>query len=83
MQSEKAENYDSDKERRKNTRKRAKWSGDYQPPWKMIVKMMQDLGNKLEAKIDKLQETPSKEIEDLRNKQAEIQNKTEIRNNKQ
>ena len=44
----------------------------------MIVKMIQDLGNKLEAKTDKLQETLSKEI-DLRTKQAEMQNKiTEI-----
>ena len=32
----------------------------------MIVKMTQDLGNKLEDKIDQLQETTSKEIEDLR-----------------
>ena len=31
----------------------------------MIVKMTEDLGNKLEAKIDKLQETLSKETEDL------------------
>ena len=36
--------------------------------------MIQDLGNKLEANIDKLQETLSKEIQDLRIKQAEIQN---------
>ena len=28
----------------------------------MLVKMIQDLGNELEAKIDKLQETLSKEI---------------------
>ena len=33
--------------------------------------MIQDLGNKLEAKIDKLQETLNKEI---KIKQAEIQN---------
>ena len=47
----------------------------------MIVKMTHDLGNKLEAKIDKLQETLSKEIEDLRIKQAEMQNiTTEIKN---
>ena len=47
----------------------------------MIVKMIQDLGNKLEVKIDKLQETMSKEIEDLRIKQAEMQNTiTEIKN---
>ena len=31
----------------------------------IIVKMFQDLGNKLEAKINKLQETLIKEIEDL------------------
>ena len=40
----------------------------------MIMKMIQDLGNKLEAKIDELQETSSKEIEDLRIKQAEMKN---------
>ena len=53
---------------KKKTIKTAKWSGDYQPPWKnftlIIVKMIQDLGNKLEAKTDKLQGTLSKEIED-------------------
>ena len=47
----------------------------------MIVKMIQDLGNELEAKIDKLQETLSKEIEDLRIKQAGMQNAViEIKN---
>ena len=40
----------------------------------MIVKLTQDLGNKLEAKIDKLQEKLSKEIEDLKIKQAKMQN---------
>ena len=40
----------------------------------MIVKMIQDLGNKLEAKIDKLQETLKKEIEDLKIKNTEMQN---------
>ena len=46
-----------------------------------IVKVIQDHGNKLEAQIDKLQETMSKEIEDLRIKQAEMQNTiTEIKN---
>ena len=40
----------------------------------MIVKTIQDLGNKQEAKIDKLQETLSKEIEDVRMKQEEMQN---------
>ena len=41
----------------------------------------QDFRNKLEAKIDKLQGGMSKEIEDLRIKQAEMQNTiTEIKN---
>ena len=47
----------------------------------MIVKMIQDLGNKLEANTDKVQETLSKEIEDLKIKQADMQNTiTEIKN---
>ena len=47
----------------------------------MIVSMIQDPRNKLEAKIDILQETLSKEIQDLRIKQAEMQNAiTEIKN---
>ena len=47
----------------------------------MNSKIIQDLGNKLEAKIDNLQETLSKEIEDLKIKQAEAQNTiTEIKN---
>ena len=46
----------------------------------MIVKMIQDLRNKLEAKIDKLQETLSKENR-IKIKQAEMQNTiTEIKN---
>ena len=40
----------------------------------MMVNMIQDIRNKLEAKIDKLQETLSKERQDLRIKQAEMQN---------
>ena len=45
----------------------------------MIMKMIQDIRNKLEAKIDKLQEILSKEIQDLRIKQGEMQNRiTEI-----
>ena len=39
----------------------------------MIVKMMQDIGNKLEAKTDNLEQTLSKEI-DLKLEQAEMQN---------
>ena len=38
----------------------------------MIVKMMQDIGNKLEAKMDNLRETLSKEIQDLKLKHAEM-----------
>ena len=40
----------------------------------MMPKMMQDIGNKLEAKIDDLQQTMSKEIQDLKLKQAEMKN---------
>ena len=43
--------------------------------------MIQDLGNKLEANIDKLQETLNKEIEDSKFKRVEMQNTiTEIKN---
>ena len=46
----------------------------------VILKMIQDLGNKLEVKFDKFQETLNKEIEDLEIKQAEVQNSvTEIK----
>ena len=43
--------------------------------------MMQDIWNRLEAKTDNWQQTSSKEIQDLKLKQAEIQNRiTEIKN---
>ena len=46
-----------------------------------MLKMMQDIGNKLEAKMDDLQETLSKEIQDRKLKQEEMQNTiTEIKN---
>ena len=67
-QNEKAENYDSNKGTRKNPEKQL---SDLEIPTSMkktrlmIIKTIQDLGNKLEAKTDKLQETMSKEIEDL------------------
>ena len=38
----------------------------------MTVKIIQDFGNKLEAKTDKLQETLNKEIENLKIKQSEM-----------
>ena len=47
----------------------------------MTVKMMLDIGNRLEAKIDNLEKTLTKEIQDLKLKQAEMQNTiTEIKN---
>ena len=45
-----------------------------------MLKMMQDIGNKLEAKRDNLQETLTKEIQDIKLKQEEMQNTiTEIK----
>ena len=38
----------------------------------LMLKMMQDIGNKLEAKMDNLQETLSKEIQDIKHKQERI-----------
>ena len=46
-----------------------------------MLKIMQDIGNKLEAKTDNLQETLSKEIQDIKLKQEVMQNTiTEIKN---
>ena len=46
----------------------------------LMLKMMQDIGNKLEAKMDNLQETLTKEIQDIKLKQEEMQNTiTEIK----
>ena len=46
----------------------------------LMLKMMQDIGNKLKAKIDNLQETLTKEIQDIKLKQEEMQNTiTEIK----
>ena len=46
----------------------------------LILKMMQDIGNKLEAKMHNLQETLTKEIQDIKLKQEEMQNTiTEIK----
>jgi len=38
-----------------------------------MLKMMQGIGSKLEAKMDNLQETLSKEIQDIKLKQEEMQ----------
>ena len=47
----------------------------------LLLKMMQDIGNKLEAKMDNLQETLRKGIQDIKLKQQEMHNTiTEIKN---
>ena len=40
----------------------------------MIVKMIQDLGKRMEVKIEKMQEMFNKDIEELKNKQTERSN---------
>ena len=39
----------------------------------MIVKMIQDLGKRMEAKIEKMQEMINKDLEELKNKQTDDQ----------
>ena len=40
----------------------------------MIVKMIQDLGKRMETKIEKMQEMFNKDLEELKNKQTEMTN---------
>ena len=40
----------------------------------MIVKMIQDLGIRMETKIEKMQEMFNKDLEELKNKQTEMKN---------
>ena len=40
----------------------------------MIVKMIQDLGIRMEAKIEKMQEMFNKDLKELKNKQTEMNN---------
>ena len=40
----------------------------------MIVKMIQDLGKTMEAKLEKMQEMFNKDLEELKNKQTEMNN---------
>ena len=40
----------------------------------MIVKMIQDFGKRKEAKIEKMQEMYNKDLEELKNKQTEMNN---------
>ena len=57
----------------KNPRRITKWGGDRHLPDKefrlMIVKMIQDIGKRMEAKIEKMQEMFTKDLEELKNKQ--------------
>ena len=47
----------------------------------MIVKVIQDLGKRMEAKIEKMQEIFNKDLEELKNKQTEMTNTiTEMKN---
>ena len=47
----------------------------------MIVKMIQDLGKKMKAQIEKIQEMFNKDREELKNKQTEMNNTiTEMKN---
>ena len=47
----------------------------------MIVKMIQDLRKRMEAKIGKMQEMFNKDLEELKNKQTEMENTiTEMKN---
>ena len=43
----------------------------------MIVKMIQDLGKRMEAKIEKMQEMFTKDLEELKKKQTEMNNTLE------
>ena len=46
----------------------------------MILKMIQDLGKKMEAKIEKMQEMFNKDLQELKNKQTEMNNtRTEMK----
>ena len=40
----------------------------------MIVKLIQDLRKRMEAKIEKMQEMVNKDLEELKNKQTETNN---------
>ena len=82
---EKTENYNSDEGERKNPENQLRYEEILSLQEKdftlLMLKMMQDIGNKLEAKMDNLQETLAKEIQDIKLKQEEMQNTiTEIKN---
>ena len=72
----KAENYNSDKgeKKKKKTEKQLSDLETISLQGKDFRLIMKDIGNKLEAKIDNLKEALSKKIQDLKLKQAEMQN---------
>ena len=43
----------------------------------MTVNMIQDLGKRMEAKIEKMQEMFTKDLQELKNKQTEMNNRPE------
>ena len=49
----------------------------------MIVKVIQDLGKRMETKIEKMQEMFTKELEELKNKKTERNNTLERTNSRQ
>ena len=47
----------------------------------MMVKMIQDLGIRMEAKIEEMQEMSNKDLEELKNEQTDMNNTiTEMKN---
>ena len=68
------------KEQGKNLQDQIKEGEIGNPPEKefrvMIVKMIQNLGNRMEAWIEKIQEMFNKDLEELKNKQTEVNNTT-------
>ena len=47
----------------------------------MIVKMIQNLGNRMEAQIEKIQAMFNKDLEELKNKQTEVNNTITVKKN--
>ena len=72
---EKTENYNSDEGERKNPENQLSDEEILSLQEKdfrlLMLKMMQDIGNKLKAKMDNLQETLTKEIQDIKLKQGD------------
>ena len=77
-QDEKAESYVPDEGTRKTPEKQLNGVEIGNLPEKefriMIVKMIQDLGKRMEAKIEKMKEMFNKDLEGLKNKQIEMNN---------